>query len=41
MKLNPRIRIYLVLVGKLKVYAYITFVYAQVSTLDSEILQAC
>ncbi len=40
-KLNPQIRIYLILIGKLKVYAYITFVYTQVSTLGSGILQAC
>ncbi len=40
-KMNPQIRIYLNLVGKLQVLAYITLVYTQVSTLDSEILQAC
>ena len=39
--MNPQIRIYLNLVGKLQVLAYITLVYTQVSTLDSEILQAC
>jgi hypothetical protein len=33
-KLNPQIRIYLILIGKVKVYAYITFVYTQVFTLD-------
>ncbi len=40
-KLNPQIRLYLILIGKLKVYAYITFVYTHVSTLGSGILQAC